>query len=232
MFTALKNGNSLAGGQCSGPARRMFMAALTSRSCETAIRTFPRPYSKILDTSRPQRGHSATRRTDWGTPALVNINIDRLPSGSLVSQHVPKTRPTRIKRGLRHARLSKFGRAYVADRYQSVLTNNPDRLFVRVMAPRIGNLGLKGPDAILVSSALGISQSGFVMPVMLQSRNSMAIAKRGKFPVARIDANFAHPGLQVIGNLAGKGKYQRPCASCTKAPALNRPSISRLFQKR
>jgi hypothetical protein len=35
-----------------------------------------------------------------GTPAFVNINIDRLPSGSLISQHVPEARPASIENGL------------------------------------------------------------------------------------------------------------------------------------
>jgi hypothetical protein len=125
MFTALKNGDF-------ANATLMFQrgrenvhgrvdVAIMRRS---AVRAFPAPYSKACDTSRPQRGHSATRRTDLGTPAFVNIDIDRLPSGSLVSQHVPEARPASIENGLCRSRPRQAGGTYVADRYQLILLNN------------------------------------------------------------------------------------------------------------
>jgi hypothetical protein len=238
IFTALKNGDFACATLMLQRGRENVLGRVdVAIMRRPAVRTCPRPYSKICDPSRPRRWHRATRRTDLGTPALVNIDIHRLPSGSFKPQHVSEARPTRIKHRLCHACLNELRRTYVADRYQSDFTNNPRGLLMKMVAPRIGDLRLNGADAVLVSGPLSSSQFRFVLPVMLQSRNSMAIARRRKFLEAKIDADFAHTGLQVIGNLAGEGNIPTParvlheCSSLEMAFDLTAfPKAARLFE--
>ncbi len=167
-----------------------------------AVRTKPLPYSKPCDTSRPRRWQTATRRTGLGTPAFVNIDIDRLPSGRFVPQHMSEARPASIKNGLRHSRFGKLGRAYVADRYQSVLPNDPRGLLVKVMASGIGDLRRNSPDAGFVSSALRNSELCLVLPVVLQSGDNIAAAGDGQLFQPKVNADLSVARSEIVLNLA------------------------------
>ena len=167
-----------------------------------AVRAFPAPYSKICDTSRPRRGHRAARRADLGTPAFVNIDIHRLPSGSFVSQHVSEARPGSVKDGLCHPCLRQRRGAYVANRYQLVLPSDPRGLLVKVVAAGVRNLGMDRPNSLLVTGALGNCQLRLIVPVVAQGRDSLPLARDGQFFQAQVDPDPTIAGGQIILDLA------------------------------
>lgn len=169
-----------------------------------AVRAFPGSYSKPCDTFRPRRRQSAARRAGLGSPAFVNIDIHRLPPGSFIPQHVSEARPTRIKDGFRQSRLGKAGGAYVADRYQSVLSSNHGRLLMEVVAPSIRNLCVYGSHPLFAAGTLSRSKRSLVAPVVLKSGNATAITERGQLFQAKIYANLAFACGEVIGHFALK----------------------------
>lgn len=171
----------------------------------SAFATFPVPHSKPRDTSRPRRRQRAALRTGLGSPAFVNINIHRMPSGSLVTQHISKIAPTGVEHGLCHASFCQLKRTNVADRNKSVLSGNLGRLLVEVVASRVGDLRVNCADTLYVSGLLGNCQLGLVLPVMPECGDNLAGAESGEFFQAKIYTDFARTLRQVIRHFAGKG---------------------------
>jgi hypothetical protein len=155
-----------------------------------------------------------------GSPAFVNINIHRLPSGSLVTQHISENAPTGIKHGLRHASLGQLGGTYVADRYKSVLSRNPAGLLVEVVASRVGDLRLNSANTVLVSGTLGNRQFGLILPVVLKGGNLVAVTEGGEFFQAKVDPDDALSKGQVVRHFASKGHIPPATSIFYEGPAL------------
>lgn len=182
-----------------------------------AVGALPLPYSKTCDTSRPRRRQRAALRAGLGTPAFVNIDIDRLPSGRFVSQHMPEARPTGIKHGLCHSCFSQFGGAYVANRYGGVLPRNPRGLLVKVVTPGVSDFCVDRPDAFHIAGALSNSQRRFILPVMAQRRDGVASTSDRQFLQAEVDADLAITNRQSVFNFAAKRDIPMPASVLHKA---------------
>lgn len=206
MFTDLKNGNSACATLMFQRGRENVLGsvdiAIMRRS---AVSAFPRPYSKTCDTFRPRRRHTATRRADLGTPAFVNINIHGLPSGRFIPQHMPEARPTGIENGLCHSRLYQLGGAYVADRYQSVLPNDPRGLFVKVVTASVGNFRRDSSSPLLVTGSLGNCQRSLILPVMAKCGYGFTVACDSQFLKAQVNTDSAMASSKIIFDLALEG---------------------------
>lgn len=166
----------------------------------TTLRTIPGSYCKTCDT------FWASDATAFGTglrsPSLVNIDIDGLPSGSLVPQHMPEHRPARVMDGFSHLGLGEAGRAHVSDSDQSVLPRQFRTGDVKVVTSRTSDLGVDGADALFVPGALGTGERIFVSSVMLQSRDCRPVAHGGELFEAEVNPDRAFAGDQIVSDFA------------------------------
>lgn len=169
------------------------------------IITNPRPYSKTCDTFRPRLRKTPASRTDLGTISLTDIDIHGLPSGRFIPQHMSEARPTCIQDGLSHLGLCEFGCAYITDDDKLVFSNDLGGLFVEVVAPSIGDLGVDRGGSTFVAGALGEPERGFVSSIVLKRRNRLAVAQCCQGLRSEIDADRAIPCRKIVGDLTLKG---------------------------
>ncbi len=167
-----------------------------------AVAAFPAPYSKRTHTFRTASGDRTAARARLGTVSLVSLDIHRLPSGSLVTQHMAERGPTGIEDGFRHPRLCQLRRVHIANDDQRVVASDPGGLLMKVMSPCIGDLCVNGSHPLLVSSALCDGELGFIGAVMLEGWNFSAIRQSGEVFQAEVNTDASVPGREIVRNLA------------------------------
>lgn len=186
----------------------------------TTVGTIPASHS---ETFQPSRAADASAfGTGLGTPSFVGFNIHCLPSGSLVSQHMPECAPARIKNGLRHLGTGELSGIHIADDDQTVFPRQIGAGDVKMVTPRIGDLGMDRADAALVPSALSLGKRGFVSPIVSERRDFSPVAARGECLQAKINSDFAVAGGKVVFDLALKGYVPAPASVLHKSTGFER----------
>jgi hypothetical protein len=218
MFAALQNGDFPSG-------RLMFQPDAKDIACgvhvtvvdRPAVATLPAPHSKRAHAFGAARGDGPASRARLGTPSFVRLDIHRLPSGSLVSQHVPEAAPTGVKNGLRHPCSGQLRSIYIADDDQRVLPRQLRTGNVKVMTPRVRNFRVDGANAPNVASALRGGKFSFVLPIMPGGRDLLSGRQCGKFLQTEVNAHRAAASRKIVGNLALKNNIPSPACILDKA---------------
>jgi len=186
----------------------------------TTLGTIPTSYS---ETFRPSRAADASAfGTGLGTPSFVGFNIHRLPSGSLVSQHMPECAPARVQDGLGHPGTSELSSIHIADDDQTVFLRQLGAGNVKMMTPRIGDLGMDRADAALVSCALSLGKRDFVSTIMLQRRDFGPVAARGERLETEVNTHLAVAGEKIVFDFTLKGDVPAPACILNKGSGLER----------
>lgn len=168
----------------------------------STLNTGPLSYSKTLQPLRA--GEASALTTGLGSVSLVSLDIYRLPSGSLVPQHVPESGPASVENGFRHSRFRKLRRTHIADDDQIVCIRQSPASDMKVMPAHIGDLCRNGAGAFLVSGTLRLTERAFVLPVVAQGRNFGAVAACRERFEAKVDSDFAVADRQGVRDLALK----------------------------
>lgn len=163
-----------------------------------AVRTFPASHSKRTHTFGAAVGNGPASRARLGSPSFVSLNIHRLPSGSLVSQHVPERRPASVHDGFRHLGFRKPSGVHIANNDQFILPSDPRGMLMKVVTARICDLRMDRAHPLLVPRSLSGRQRRFVLPIMTESRNLRAVAKRRNIFEAKVNADDAATSGQVV----------------------------------
>ena len=167
------------------------------------LRTIPVSYSETL---QPSRAADCTAiKTGLGSQSFVDFNIHRLPSGRFVPQHMTEGGPASIQYGLCHPRLGKLAGAHIADDDQGVLPSNLGGLFVKMVTPRVRDLGVDSADTDFVSGTLGLRQRCLIFAVVAERRNLRPVATRCQRLETEIDTDFAVASGQIIDDPALEG---------------------------
>lgn len=167
----------------------------------TTLDTIPASHSKLCDTFRASE--ITTLGAGLGCPSLIDFDEHgSVPPGQLVAEHVPEGRPSCIEHGFSHPCLSEFGGAHIADRDQTVLSRQSGALDVQLVPARIGDLGVDRSGAGLAAGALRLGQRRLVAAIVAQRRYLAAVAARRQRGKAKIDADLAVAGRQIVRNLA------------------------------
>lgn len=155
------------------------------------------------ETFQPFRAAEASALgTGLRGPSFVGFDIHRLPSGSLVPQHVPERGPARVQNGLRHSGFRKLRRVHISDDDQSIGVRQPFAGDVKVMFSRIGDLRLNGAGDLLPTGALGFPECAFVLPVVPQRRDFGSVAASGERFEPEVYTDLAIANRKIVGNLA------------------------------
>jgi hypothetical protein len=170
-----------------------------------AVAAFPAPHSKRAHTFRTAGGNGPAARARLGSVSLVSLDIHRLPSGSLVPQHVPERGPARIQNGFRHSGFSEPSRVHIADDDQRVFPRHLRAGDVEMMFPRVGDLRRYRACALLVSGALCLAEGAFVLAIVTERRDCLPVAARRQGLQPKIDTDLAIPGRKIVGDLTLKG---------------------------
>lgn len=166
------------------------------------MRTVPVPYSKTCDTFRA--ADCAATGTGLRRKTFIGFDVSRPVPAGLVSELRFQHRPTRVENGLRHFRFCEPRRADVADYDGVIFPSKTGAPLVKMVPPRVGDLGVDGANAALVASPLRDGKSGFVLAIVLQGRNARAITARRKRLKAEVYPDLAVASWQRVGNLALK----------------------------
>jgi len=139
---------------------------------------------------------------------------------------MPERRPACIQNGFGHSGFCKLGGVHIADNDQTIFTGNLGGLFVEVVPPGIGDLGMDGNDTTPIARSLGNSEDGFILAVMLKRWNFTAITERGEIFKTEVDPDGVTTERQIIHNLALEGDIPMParilyeCTSLELTPDL------------
>lgn len=156
--------------------------------------TNPDSYSKACDTFRPRIGQSAATRTGLGCIAFVDLFKPCAMLNSLVTQFVPKGRPTSIQYGLGQARLSQSTRIHIANGNVVKPSHDAGAEFVLKVLSLVCNLGVNTLHALGFVSALRHSQSALRLAINTASFNLLARGQGGKlFEPHHIDHDVQEP---------------------------------------
>ena len=160
------------------------------------------PYSKRAHTFRTADGNAPAARARLGSEPFVNFKEHSVVPSGFVRKMCLQHRPARVEDGLCHLRFRELGRAGVADRDKLIVADEFGRPLVKVMPSRIGDLGVDGADAALVTGALSDRKSGFVLPIVAKGRNARAVATCGERFQSKINADLSVSSGENVGNLA------------------------------
>jgi hypothetical protein len=183
----------------------MLRAALTSRSCAA-------PQSEHSQRLIPSPAIPLARRTGLGTESFVGFDKHGPVPAGLVAEHVSEGGPPRVRHRLGHPGLLQGRRVHVADDDQTVFPNDPSGLFVKVVVPGIGDLGVDSPLPALVAGALGLAKRSLVFPVVLKRRNGLAVAQSGEFLQPEVNPDLPDARSQVVSNFALEGDIPAPAS--------------------
>ena len=212
------------------PHRRMFNAALVSRSCSTPVTAGPLSYSQSRDTFRPRRAvFRSARRTGLGRTAFVDF-LERGPvRDRFVAELVSEGRPGCVVDALRHPGSGEFGGRHVANRDVIETPHQIERELMLEIGTGIRHLGVQLRDMPLVLSC----------PLRFRQLSAARRPNRslGSFsPVESVAKSFrprSMPTPERTGRACTSGisitmfRNQLPRASCAKlVPSLILPSGS------
>ena len=176
------------------------------------------PYSETCDTFRAADCTAAG--TGSGSVSFVGLDVaGSVPSG-FVFEHAAERGPASVEYGFCHPRLGQFRRAHIADDDQFVFTSNPRGLLVKVVTPRVGDLGVDRLDASLVPGPLRNSKLGLVSAVVFERRNAGAVRADGQRLESEVDADVARAGREIVGNLTLKADIPTTSRVLRKAATL------------
>lgn len=99
---------------------------------------------------------------------------------------------------LRHVRPLELGGINVTHDYAPVLTDDPRRVFVKVMTASVGDLGVNGRRSLLVSRSLRRGKLGLKARKVTRVLDLAAVTQGGKVFQAKVNADFASPTV-VLG---------------------------------
>ena len=172
-----------------------------------------------------------------GSPSFVGFNISCPVPAGLVAELTAECRPTRVEHGFSHPRLCQLSRLHIADDDQFVLANNPRGLFVQMVPPRVGDLGVDRLDAGSFVGALRYRKLRFVLPIVLQGRDRRSIGAGRQRLQAKVNSDLSVPGRKTAGNLALKGDIPASARVLGEASGLDRaakiagaPEVEGAFQ--
>jgi hypothetical protein len=176
----------------------------------SAIGTSPVSYSKRVHTFRTAGGNTSAARTCLGSPSFVSFNVASVVPSGLIRKLATEHRPACVEDGLRHPRLRKPSGVHIADNDQFVLPDNSCGLFVKVVAPRVGDLGVDRLDAGVIVGALRDCKSSFVSPIMLQCWNRRTVSASRQRLQPEINADLAVAGRKIVFDLALESDVPAP----------------------
>lgn len=155
------------------------------------VAALPAPYSKRAHTFRTAGGDSPAARARLGSPSFIGLDKARSVPAGFVTELASEHRPACIQNGLRHSGFRKFGRVHIADDDQCVLPSKTGRLLVKVVAARVGDLGVDRLHPAFIPGSLRYGERGFILAVMPQRGNSLPVAARSKVFQAKVNTNRA-----------------------------------------
>lgn len=184
----------------------------------TAARTIPASYSKRAHTFRAASGNGPASRARLGSKSFVSLDEHSSVPAGFVAEHVSEGGPAGIGHGLGHPRLLQLLSIHIADDDQSVLTNDPGGLFVKVVAAGVRDLGVNRAFPTLIAGALSDPKRDLVFSVVAQGGNRLAVAQGGKLLQAQVDTDGAAPKGQVIWNGALECDVPSPPSVLNEGP--------------
>lgn len=176
------------------------------------------PYSKSCDTFRA--ADCAAVGTGLGSESFVGLNISSPVPAGLVAELIAQHRPTRVEYGLGHLGFRELGRADVADDDNSIFASDLRGPLVKMVAPRVGDLGVDRADAALVPGPLRSGKRGLVLAIVAERRDRSPVAARRERLKPEVDADFAVAGRQTAGNLALEADVPAPARILYEAASL------------
>jgi len=168
----------------------------------SAVTTFPTPYSKRAHTFGAAEGNSPAARARLGTVSLVSFDKHRsMPSG-LVLEHMSELTPPSVKHGLSHPCFAESGSVHIADDDQLIFSDDPNGLFVEMVAPGAGNLRMDCLDPAFFIGSLRDPKRRFILAVVAERRYLLAARKCREVFQAKINTHRTIAGRQIVGNFA------------------------------
>jgi hypothetical protein len=137
-----------------------------------------------------------------GSPSFVGLNKNGLVPAGLIAKLISQHRPTCIKYGLSHPGFCELRGADIADDDQLVFASYLGTRLVKMVLSSVRNLSVDGFDAPLITGALLNSERGFMLAIVLQGWDGVAIATRRKRLQSEINSDFTVAGRKIISNLA------------------------------
>ena len=162
----------------------------------------PASYSKRTPAFRAAVGYRPAARARLGSPSLVGLYIRCPVPAGFVAEHRAERRPACIKNGFCHPRLGELGRIHITDDDQLVFASDPGGLLVKVVAPRVGDLGVDRASANLVPGTLGDGKSSFISTIVPQGWDHGSVATSCQYLEAQIYSDLSSSGWQDIFHLA------------------------------
>jgi hypothetical protein len=135
---------------------------------------------------------SSTARQPLPTEPRACWPCSEAGCGTSTRRHRARTSPSRLGQSCR---------VHIADDDQLVLASDLGGLLVKVMAPRVDDLGVDGGSPALVVGALRDLKSLLVLPIMLEGRDYGAIAACRQRLEAEVDTDRTVAGRQLVGHL-------------------------------
>ena len=167
----------------------------------TTLTTYPMPYSKVCDTSRPRVGQGAATRTDLGRKRLVHFLEPRAMPKGLVREHRTEGRPGCVGDAFRHLGLGEFRGRYVADRDVIELMHQPVRELVQEIPAGVHDAGMDVGSLPLLASPLRVAELFFKRAEVSRVVDGLAGAQSGEAFQAKVDADtIVHRPLRHVGD--------------------------------
>ena len=187
----------------------------------SAVAAHPASYSKRAHTFRTTDGNTPAARARLGSPSFVSFDVASVVPSGLIRKLATECRPSRVEHGFCHPCLSELCRIHIADDDQFVFTNKPRGLFVKVMATRVGDLGMDRVDAPLVMGALRHGELRLVSPIVLQGGNGVAVAARRERLKPKINSDLTITSRKIVIDLALESDIPAPPSVLREAAALD-----------
>lgn len=195
----------------------------------SAVAAFPASYSKRAHTFRAAGGNGPASRARLGSESFIGLNKRSSVPAGLIAEHRSEHRPTCIRDGLRHPRLFQAGHIHIADNDQGVFARNPGTRFVQLIATRVRDLGMDGLNPTPIPGPLGGRQSVLIFPIVLERRNSFAVAARRQRLEAKVYSDAPVSSRQSFLDLALECDVPTPARILDKRSRLDRAAkIARL----
>ena len=136
-----------------------------------------------------------------GSPSFVSFNKTRPVPAGFIFEHVPQHRPACIKHGFSHPGFCNLRGADIADDDKLVFASDSGARLMELILSGICDLGVDRLDAAFVARSLLNGERGFVLAIVLQGRNSVAVAARRECLQTEVDPDFAVASGQIVGDL-------------------------------
>lgn len=186
----------------------------------SATRASPVSYSKRAHTFRTAVGDLPAARARLGSPSFVGLNIHSSVPAGLVAELVAQRDPTRVQDGFCHLGFYELDRTDIANDDQRILTGDPSRHLVQLVAARVGDLGVDRANAAFISGALSDAERSLVCAIVPQCREERTIAACGKRLQSKVNADAAAADTQVVGHIALKDNVPAATSILREAPAF------------